>query len=107
MKARPQLQQGCPPALDADASFAWRAQVRRDIEQGALPGAVLADDADAFTVIHCERNVPQGIEALRGSRSREVDQPVAQQFRARVPDEVFGNGGKSYRRHSSDMLVES
>ena len=58
------LDERCNLALDPDASGGGRGGVGQQFEQGALAGAVVADDAQHFARLNAEADNAQGLEGL-------------------------------------------
>ena len=64
MEPRADLEQAGDPAADADAAFGGLGDAAEDLQQGALPGSVAADDGYDFAVADFEGDIPQGPEFL-------------------------------------------
>ena len=66
MEARTDLEEGPDPAAKACLALRRRRDPREDLEQGALAGPVVADDAERLPAPHLEVDVAEGPELLVG-----------------------------------------
>src|SRR5262245_25989535 len=64
MKPGADLQQARDPSAQRQASLGWLGDTAQDVEQRALAGAVAADDADDFALLHLEAHILERPELL-------------------------------------------
>ena len=91
LKPAPEFQQRRDAAVDRHRSRSGREDSGDHLQQGALAGAVFADDAEGFAALHLEADVvqrPEILVALQAVERQQFLEPVAR----RVVDRVaFGN----------------
>ena len=68
VEAGAHLQHGGHPAVDVDIPLGGGGDAAQQLEQGGLPRAVGADDAQALTGLHRQVHAVQGIEDVAGGR---------------------------------------
>src|SRR6185436_11845018 len=83
MEARPDLDQRRDAPIEADLSGSRRGDAGQQLEQGALAGAIRADDAKRFAARHGEVQIAQRPEGTPIATA-EPSQPRARR-RGRVP----------------------
>jgi hypothetical protein len=107
VKARAQFQERPDAAAHRDPARGGLYHPRGQFQQGALPGAVGADDAHRLPLLHGETHIPQGPELLAGAvvaPEEPHDQFLEGTGALVVEDEFFGNPVKLYRRAQGEPL---
>lgn len=67
VEAGADFEEGGDAALVLDAAGAGRGDVREELEEGALAGAILADDAKDFALLYLEGDVTEGPDVVGGA----------------------------------------
>src|SRR5690242_9102600 len=57
MKTRSDFNQRREPSVDHDLAVSWRRDPRKELQDRALAGAVVADDAERFRALHFKTDV--------------------------------------------------
>ena len=93
-KPEPNSSSAATRPFDLDASLGGMAEAGDEAEQGALAGAVAADDGHAFAVLHLKGDVLERVERLvawRRTRAEALFEVRAQQFGPAGVAEGFGH----------------
>ena len=87
MKARAQLEQGRDLPVGLNAATGGLQRADEQLEQRRFARAVVADNADAFTVGHRKRDIAQHmIELMPGPAQKNLGKPI---LRTGVDLEIF------------------
>ena len=64
MEAGTHFQQGTDPSAQGDLAAGWLSDAGKDLEQGALPGSVAANDAQDLSMVDIKGYIPQRLDFI-------------------------------------------